>query len=60
MPDYISALILGAIEGLAEFIPVSSTAHLIFLGHFVAAAMGFLAGGASRSAWPDCSLSVWR
>lgn len=37
----ISALVLGLIEGLTEFIPVSSTAHLLIAGHF----MGFESPG---------------
>ncbi|SEQ63112.1 Undecaprenyl-diphosphatase [Faunimonas pinastri] len=39
--DIIQAIILGLVEGLTEFIPVSSTAHLLLVRQF----LGFQGGG---------------
>jgi len=43
MENLIEAIILGVVEGLTEFLPVSSTGHLLLLGHF----LGFESNGKS-------------
>ena len=41
MSDLLAALLLGIIEGITEFLPISSTGHLLIAQHWLGARSDF-------------------
>jgi len=35
MPEWLSVIILGVVEGITEFLPISSTGHMLLVEHFL-------------------------
>ena len=55
MADWLTAILLGLVEGLTEFIPVSSTGHLLLLSDESALVVEYAADGQPISMMP-----LWR
>lgn len=49
--DYLEAIVLGVVQGLAEFLPISSSGHLVILGEI-------LRGVTGRSVDPESNLQM--
>jgi undecaprenyl-diphosphatase len=52
LSDVLNAILLGLLEGITEFIPVSSTGHLLLLEHFLGE------GGARKAFWDSFAVLI--
>ncbi|MGH8274882.1 MAG: undecaprenyl-diphosphate phosphatase [Gammaproteobacteria bacterium] len=60
MPDFVNVIILGIIEGITEFLPISSTGHLIIAEHWLGARTDLFNVGIQAGAMLAITLVYWR
>ncbi len=60
MPDFVNVIILGIIEGITEFLPISSTGHLIIAEHWLGARTDLFNVGIQAGAILAITLVYWR
>jgi len=49
-PTVLDLVVLGIVQGLTEFLPISSTAHLLFAEHYL---------GIPDPAWSSRPCCIW-
>lgn len=60
MPDFVNVIILGIIEGITEFLPISSTGHLLIAEHWLGARTDLFNVGIQAGAMLAITLVYWR
>ncbi|HET7268119.1 MAG TPA: undecaprenyl-diphosphate phosphatase [Oleiagrimonas sp.] len=60
MPDLIQTIILGIIEGITEFLPISSTGHLLIAEHWLGQRSDLFNVGIQAGAILAITLIYWR
>ena len=54
------ALLLGIVEGITEFLPISSTGHLLVVGHLIGFGKGEASVAAEHIPLRFSSVQSWR
>jgi undecaprenyl-diphosphatase len=60
MHDLFSVVVLGIIEGITEFLPISSTGHLLIAEHWLGARSELFNVGIQAGAILAITLVYWR